>query len=184
MFNLMTLNGFFEGLNHDISWHKVDEDFNAYVINEMFPSLDLLLFGRVTYELMAGFWPTPEALSNDPVVAGKMNSSAKIVFSRTLNRAEWNNTRLVKDNMEEEVRKLKEQTGKDIALLGSGSIVSQLAQRGLIDEYRIMLNPIVLGKGTALFKDIKNRFDLNLLSTRMFRNGNALLCYAPAGMEK
>ena len=184
MFNLMTIDGFFEGANHDISWHNVDAEFNDYAINEMFPSSDLLLFGRVTYELMAGFWPTAEALKDDPIVAGKMNSSAKVVFSRTLNKAEWNNTRLVKDNMEEEVRKLKGQPGKDIALLGSGSIVSQLAQRGLIDEYRIMVNPIALGQGTPLFKDIKDRLDMKLLRTRTFCNGNVLLCYAPAGKEK
>jgi dihydrofolate reductase len=181
MSNLMNIDGFFDGRDHDISWHNVEAEFNDYAINEMFPFSDLLLFGRVTYELMADFWPTPEALKDDPIVAGKMNSSAKVVFSRTMKKTEWNNTRLVKDNMEEEVRKLKEQPGKDIALLGSGSIVSQLAQRGLIDEYRIMVNPIVLGQGTPLFKDIKNRLTMKLLRTRTFRNENVLLCYAPAG---
>jgi dihydrofolate reductase len=184
MFNLTTLDGFFEGADHDISWHNVDPEFNEYAITEMFPSSDLLLFGRVTYELMAGFWPTPEAIRNDPIVAEKMNSSPKIVFSRTLKKAEWNNTRLVKDNMEEEVRKLKEQPGKGLAILGSGTIVSQLAQRGLIDEYRILVNPIVLGQGTPLFKDIAKRLDLKLIDAQTFRNGNVLLRYEPAGKEK
>jgi len=184
MFNLTTLDGFFEGRNHDISWHNVDAEFNEYAINEMFPSSDLLLFGRVTYELMAGFWPTAEAIKNDPIVAGKMNSSQKVVFSRSLNKAEWNNTTLVSSNMEEEVRKLKEQPGKGIALLGSGTIVSQLAQHGLIDEYRILVNPVVLGRGTPLFKGLAKRLDLKLIDARAFRNGNVLLRYEPAGKEK
>jgi dihydrofolate reductase len=147
MFNLMTIDGFFEGLNHDISWHNVDPEFNDHAINEMFPASDVLLFGRVTCEFMAGFWPTPEAKRDEPIIAEKMNASPKVVFSRTLKEAQWNNTRLVKGNMEEEVRRLKEQPGKGLAILGSGSIVSQLAQRGLIDEYQIMVNPLILGRG-------------------------------------
>jgi len=180
MFNLTTLDGFFEGANHDISWHNVDPEFNDYAINEMFPSSDLLLFGRVTYELMAGFWPTAEAIKEDPVVAEKMNASPKIVFSRTLTRVEWHNTKLVKGHLEEEVRKLKELPGKGIALLGSGTLVSQLAQRGLIDEYRVLVNPVVLGQGTPLFNNIAKRLDLKLIDARTFANGNVLLRYEPA----
>ncbi len=178
VFNLMTLDGYFEGPKRDISWHNVDAEFNDYAI-EMLDSVDTLLFGRVTYELMAGFWPTPEAVKNDPIVAGKMNALSKVVFSRTLNEVEWNNTRLVKDRIEEETRKLKQLPGKDMALLGSGTVLSQLAERGLIDEYRIMVNPLVLGAGTPLFKDIGSRLDLRLVKTRMFRNGNVALHYEP-----
>ena len=112
-----------------------------------------------------------------------MNSSPKVVFSRSLNKAEWNNTRLVKDNMQEEVRRLKEQPGKGLTILGSGAIVSQLAQSGLIDEYGIVVNPVVLGQGTPLFKGIARRLDLKLIDARTFRNGNVLLRYEPAGKE-
>jgi dihydrofolate reductase len=182
VFNLVTLDGYFEGPNRDISWHNVDAEFNEYAI-PMLNTLDLLLFGRVTYEPMAGFWPTPEALRDDPIVAAKMNGLAKVVFSRTMEKAEWNNTRLVKENIEEEIKKIKAQPGKDIALLGSGSIMAQLAQRGLIDEYRIMVNPIVLGKGTPLFMGMTNRLDLKLIDARTFRNGNVLLRYESAGRE-
>lgn len=183
MFNLMTLDGLFEGPGRDISWHNVDAEFNEYAINEMFPSSDLLLFGRVTYELMARFWPTAEAMRDDPVVAEKMNASQKIVFSRTLNEVAWNNTTLVKDHLEEEVRRLKGLPGKGMAILGSGTIVSQLARAGLVDEYRVLVNPLILGKGTPLFKDIERRIDLRLIRSRAFGNGNVLLCYAPAGKE-
>jgi dihydrofolate reductase len=100
-----------------------------------------------------------------------------------MNKIEWNNTRLVKDKIEEEIIKMKTQSGKDMALLGSGSIMTQLAQKGLIDEYRIMVNPVVLGSGNPMFKGIKDRLHLKLLKTRTFRNGNVLLCYQPAGKE-
>jgi dihydrofolate reductase len=177
-FNLVTLDGYFEGPNRDISWHNVDAEFNEYAV-DMLNSVDTLLFGRVTYELMAGYWPTPEAMKNDPIVAGKMNDLPKIVFSKTLRTVAWRNTRLVKDNIEEEMRKMKEQPGKDMVILGSGSIVSEFAPHGLIDEHRIMVNPVVLGQGTPLFKGIKDKLNLKLLRARTFKSGNVLLYYEP-----
>jgi dihydrofolate reductase len=178
VFNLVTLDGYFEGPNRDISWHNVDAEFNEYAI-DMLNSADTLLFGRVTYDLMASYWPTPDAIENDPIVAAKMNSLPKIVFSRTLEKVEWSNTRLVKDNIEEEIKKMKTQSGKDMALLGSGAVMLEFMQHGLIDEYRIMVNPVVLGNGNPLFKGIKDRLNLKLLTTRTFKSGNVLLCYQP-----
>ncbi len=179
MFNLVSLDGYFEGPGRDISWHNVDAEFNEYAA-EMRNSSDTFIFGRVTYELMARFWPTPEAMKNDPVIAEMMNSLPKIVFSRTLERAEWNNTRLVKGNLVEEIKKIKMLPGKDLTILGSGSIVSQLAPIGLIDEFRILVNPVVLGRGTPLFNGIKDKLNLKLLKTKTFTSGNVLLCYEPA----
>lgn len=183
VFNLVTLDGYFEGPNREIDWHNVDAEFNEYAI-DMLNSVDALIFGRVTYELMASYWPTPDAIKSDPIVAEKMNTLPKIVFSRTLEKVEWNNTRLVKADIEEEIKKMKKQSGKDMALLGSGSILSLFARQGLIDEYRIMVNPVVLGDGKPLFKDIKDRLDLKLTKTRTFGNGNVLLYYQPAEKEK
>ncbi len=183
-FNLVTLDGYFEGPNRDISWHNVtsgsgmDAEFNEYAI-DMLNSVDTLLFGRVTYELMARYWPSQDAVKNDPIVAGKMNTLPKIVFSRTLSTVEWNNTRLIKENIVEEIKKMKQQPGTDMVILGSGSIVSKFAQRGLIDEYRIMVNPVVLGNGTPLFNGIKDKLNLKLLKTRTFKSGNVLLYYEP-----
>ena len=125
------------------------------------------------------FWPTEEAIRTDPLVAAGMNKAEKIVFSRTLDRADWNNTRLVKDGMVAEVRRLKQGAGKDLTVLGSGSIVAQLAQEGLIDEYEVLLNPVVLGKGKTMFEGVKDRFSLKLKKTRVFGNGNVLLTYEP-----
>ena len=177
--NLVSLDGFFAGPNGEIDWHNVDEEFNEYAI-DLLSSVDALLFGRVTYELMASYWPTPAATENDPIVAGKMNSLPKVVFSRTLEKVEWKNTRLVKGNLAEEISKMKQQPGKDIVIFGSGSIVSALTQLGLIDEYRIMVNPVVLGNGKPLFKGMNDRLNLKLLRTKMFRSGNVMLCYEPA----
>jgi dihydrofolate reductase len=178
VFNLMTLDGYIAGPGGDISWHNVDEEFQE-LATAASNSGNTLLFGRVTYELMAGFWPTPEAIRTDPVVASGMNRSEKIVFSRTLQKADWNNTRLVKDDMLAEVRRLKQLPGKDLTILGSGSIVSQLAQEGLVDEYDILLNPVVLGKGKTMFEGLRNRLVLKLKETRKFGNGNMLLKYEP-----
>jgi len=178
VFNLVTLDGYFAGPGGDISWHQVDEEFQE-LANAASNSGNTLLFGRVTYELMAGFWPTPEAIRTDPIVAAGMNKAEKIVFSRTLEKAEWNNTRLVKSDLIAEVRNLKRGSGQDLTILGSGSIVSQLAQEGLIDEYQILLNPVVIGKGKTMFEGVKDRFSLRLIKTRVFGNGNILLHYEP-----
>ena len=139
-----------------------------------------LLLGRKTYELMASYWPTPQASQNDPEVAKGMNSLRKVVFSRTLDKATWINTKLVKGDLAEEVRRMKKDSGDNIAILGSGSIVSQLAKEGLIDEYQIVVYPIVLGKGRTLFDGVQEKVNLKRTRTRAFRNGNVLLCYEPA----
>lgn len=178
-FNMVTLDGFFEGENHDISWHDVDEEFNQFAIDQL-NSIDTLLFGRVTYQLMSSYWSTPDAIKNDSVVAGHMNRTPKIVISRTLEKVDWNNTRLLKDHVVEEITKLKQQPGKDIAVFGSANLLATLMQADLVDEHRIMVNPVILGKGTPLFKSSKDKLDLKLVKTRTFGNGNVLLCYQPA----
>jgi dihydrofolate reductase len=180
LFNMVTLDGFFEGPNQDISWHNVDAEFNEFAIEQL-KSADGLVFGRVTYQLMASYWPAPSAIENDPVVAGLMNRLPKTVFSKTLAKADWNNTRVVKgaERVAEEIAKLKQQPGKDLLLFGSADLASTLTQLGLIDEYRIMVNPVVLGRGTPLFKAVKDKLRLKLVNARTFGNGNVLLSYQP-----
>ena len=178
LFNMVTLDGFFEGPNGEIDWHNVDEEFNEFAVHQV-STADGLIFGRVTYELMASYWPTPAAQADDPIVAEKMNTMPKIVFSRTLNTVEWNNTRLVKGDAAEEISKIKQQPGRDLLIFGSADLASNLTNLGLIDEYRIMVNPVVLGKGNPLFKDIKEKLNLRLLRTKTFSNGNVLLYYEP-----
>lgn len=177
-FMLTSLDGFYEGAGHSIDWHNVDEEFNEFA-NAQLDSVDMLLFGRVTYEMMAAYWPTEMALKNDQVTAAAMNSKAKVVFSRSLSSAAWQNTRLVKDNIAEEVMKLKAQPGKDLIIFGSSDLAVTLIQTGLIDEFRIMVNPLALGVGKSLFKGLQSRLNLELIKTRTFKSGNVLLYYRP-----
>jgi dihydrofolate reductase len=181
VFNQVTLDGYFAGVNGDISWaHKDNQDaeWNAFVA-ENANAGGVLVFGRITYQLMASYWPTPDAFKNAPIVAERMNNLPKVVFSRTLDKASWNNTTLVKGDMAAEIRKMKNDPGENMAILGSGSIVSQTAQAGLIDEYQIVVNPVVLGKGRTMFDGIKEKLTLKRTKTRIFGNGNVLLCYEP-----
>ena len=176
LFMLTSLDGFFEGPDRDINWHNVDDEFNEFAVQQT-GEFGALVFGRVTYELMASYWPTDSAKHDDPIIARLMNNMPKIVFSKTLGNAEWENTRLVKDNVEEEILKLKQQHGKDIAIFGSSDLAVTFIERGLIDEYRIMVNPVVLGDGKRLFKGIIGKLDLELIKTRTFKSGNVLLYY-------
>ena len=179
VFNNVTLDGYFVDMKGDMSWaHKDDEEWNKFTEDNASGG-GVLLFGRITYELMASWWPTPIAIKNYPVVAGQMNSLPKIVFSRTMDKATWNNTKLVKGDIAAEIRKMKKEPGQDMAIFGSGTIVSQLAQEGLIDEYQVVVHPIVLGKGRTMFENIKEKLTLKLTKTRTFDNGNVLLCYQP-----
>ena len=178
VFNAITLDGYFEGLNHDISWHVVDEEFNDFSIAQLH-EVDTILFGRVTYEMMASYWPTQEALRDDQEVAGIMNSRSKIVFSKTLDKAEWENTRLVREDAAEEIMRLKREPGKDLIIFGSGKLTSSLTNLGLIDEYRIIVMPVILGKGTLLFKDVDHQVKLELVKSRTFQNGNVMVVYRP-----
>lgn len=178
LFNMVSLDGFFGGPDGDINWHNVDAEFNDFAIDQL-NSAGGLVFGRVTYQLMASYWPTDVAVKNDPIVAGKMNTLPKIVFSRTLDKVEWKNTRLVKGDVAEEISNLKEQPGKDMFVFGSADLASALTHFGLIDEYRVMVNPVVLGSGKPLFKGIQDRLGLKLIRTKAFHSGNVLLCYQP-----
>ncbi|HEX4146579.1 MAG TPA: dihydrofolate reductase family protein [Pirellulales bacterium] len=185
-FNQVTVDGYFAGSGGDLSWaHKSPDDaeWNAFVAQNASAG-GMLLFGRVTYEFMASFWPTPAAIENLPQLARQMNALPKVVFSRSLDKASveafWNNSRLVQGDMVGEVRRMKEQPGPDMAILGSGSIVAQLAAAGLIDEFQIVVNPIALGSGRTMFHGVQHPLHLKLAKTRVFGNGNVLLCYEPA----
>jgi dihydrofolate reductase len=178
LFNLISLDGFFEGPNKELDWHNVDAEFNEFAVQQL-DSIDLILFGRITYEMMVSYWPTDSAIKDDPAVGGRMNSIQKIVFSKTLPKADWNNTTLIKNNGSQEVAKLKNQPGKDIAIFGSFGLALTLLPDKLIDEFRIMVNPVVLGKGKHMFYSITEKLHLKLTNTRVFKSGNVLLYYKP-----
>jgi dihydrofolate reductase len=182
VFNHVTLDGYFVSADGDMSWahaNKQDDEWNAFVA-ENASGGGALVFGRVTYQLMESFWPTPMAAQAMPEVAERMNALPKIVFSRTLDDVSWNNTRLIKGDLVDEARKLKEGLGEDMTIMGSGTIVAQLAQAGLIDEYHIVVNPVVLGAGRTLFDGVTDKLNLKLTKSRTFGNGCVYVSYEAA----
>jgi len=183
VFENVTLDGYFTGENGDLSWaHTRDEQDPEWLefIAGNAKGGGTLVFGRVTYDLMAGYWPTPEAARQDPVVARQMNALPKIVFSRSLERADWNNTRVIHGDPAGEIRKLKQEPGKDLVIFGSGKLIAQLAPEGLIDEYQLVVKPVVLGRGRTMFEGVERQLELHRTRERTFKNGRVLLCYEPA----
>jgi len=179
--NLISVDGLFAGPNGELDWFVWNEETADYV-KELFRSIDTLLFGRVTYDLMAGYWP--DAADEDPVITDMMNSLPKVVFSRTLDRVAWHNSRLVRADIATEIARLKEQPGKDMVIFGSGSIVSTLSQLGLIDDYRLFVNPVILGSGKPHFTGLAKRINLELVEVRTFTTGVVLLHYRPQPAEQ
>jgi dihydrofolate reductase len=181
VFNLITLDGFYAGENDDISWHQVDDEFNKFAI-EQTQEFGGLIFGKTTYKIFEDFWPValkdPKTSPDDRKIAQIIDDMWKIVFSKTLKNVTWNNTKLYHDIDVKEVESWKKYDGKDLAIFGSGTIVQQFAKLGLIDEYRLMVNPVVLGKGKAMFNGVEN-LKLKLLKSHNFKNGNVLLYYVP-----
>jgi dihydrofolate reductase len=182
VFNHVSLDGYFVDENGDMSWakaHHVDAEWNAFV-EENASGGGTLLFGRITYELMVSFWPTPLASESMPLVAERMNNLPKVVFSTTLEKASWNNTKLVSGDLVAEVQNMKKERGSDMLIMGSGTVISQLAPEGVIDAYQIVVNPIVLGKGRTMFEGVNRKLNLKLTKTRAFGNGNVFLSYESA----
>jgi dihydrofolate reductase len=177
-FNFITLNGFLSDVEGDISWHRHGEEENQYAAQSL-QSGNTLLFGRKTYEMMAGYWPTPMARQNDPVVAEGMNKASKIVVTRSLKNAGWDNTVIISENAVDEIKRLKELPGNDITLLGSGSILTLLADNGLIDEFQVMIDPVAIGSGTSIFNKINKPLNLKLIDVKSFKSGVVLLSYTP-----
>ena len=178
----VSVDGFFEGRDRDLGWQVVDDELHRH-FNEQLGAMGAFLSGRVTYELMAGFWPTADTdpASTPPMVefAGIWRDKPKIVYSRTLERAGWNTT-VVRDVVPEEVLALKAQPGGDLGL-GGADLAAAFMRHDLIDEYRLYVHPVVIGRGKPLFPASDSRIDLRLAETRAFGNGVVLLRYQRPG---
>lgn len=188
----VTLDGLMGGPNEEMDWigwvlDNLDGEMENDIADQL-KSVDAILLGRVTYQIMANCWPTATAGASvrrsqgaeDPIITDEMNNLPKIVFSKTLQKTEWKNSRLIKENIKDEILKIKQQPGKDMVILGSASIVQTFTNLGLIDEYRLLLHPVVLGNGKPLFKDIKDRLNLKLMKTKTYKNGVVSLDHQPA----
>ena len=175
----VTLDGFTEGPNRELDDTAgfVDPDFDRYA-SDMLQSIDGILLGRRTYQLFADYWPS--ATGPD---AERMNQLPKVVFSRTLERVDWNNSRLVKTSVGEEVKRLKQEPGNELALFGSADLASTFMRLGLIDEYRILVTPVVLGSGTPMFQPVEDRVPLKLLKATTWSSGMVALSYQPESLR-
>ena len=172
VFDNVTLDGFIAGPNGELDWALQDDEITQYSKAGQ-SSIDTFLFGRVTYDMMASFWPTPAGKSANPVFAAALNNSVKSVFSSTLQKADWQHTEVVRELRKDEILEM------NMMIFGSGTIVEQLTNLGLIDEYQLMVNPVILGKGKPIFNGVKDRMKLKLVSTKTFGSGVVLLQYQP-----
>jgi dihydrofolate reductase len=176
MWNLVTLDGFFEGgAPWDLDFHRsvFDNDLERYSIEQL-QTADMLLFGRVTYEGMAAHW---QGATGE--VADFMNRLPKAVVSTTLPHAEWQNTRVISENVAATIRELKAVGERNIYVFGSGALTATLMNEGLFDEYRLAIVPVVLGEGKPLFPMVPNAMELTLIESRTMASGCVILCYQP-----
>ncbi|HSR17556.1 MAG TPA: dihydrofolate reductase family protein [Ignavibacteriaceae bacterium] len=194
VFNHISIDGFFAGPNGEIDWFYAvphDDEWYKYTHSQAGTS-NTLIFGRITYEMMKSFWPTEEAIKTDQGMANAVNNSPKIVFSKTLKSAEegsnlpdgkagWKNIKLLNEIKKDEIQKLKKEN--DITILGSGSIIQQFTNLDLIDEYFLVIVPLILGTGKSLFGNV-NKKNLKLINAKSFKNGIVLMHYKANRQEK
>ncbi|MFO0727657.1 MAG: dihydrofolate reductase family protein [Myxococcota bacterium] len=181
VYNQVSLDGFFKGPGDDTSWTHAgppDPEVMRFV-EENARGGGALLFGRKTYEMMASFWPTPAAAAQMPVVAKRMNEMPKLVVSRSLRTASWQNTRVLSGDLVTEVRKLKAEPGPGLTILGSGSIVGPLLEAGLIDAVDLLVYPLLLGRGTSMFQGLERPVPLELVREKSFPSGKVFFSFAP-----
>ncbi|MGB6454902.1 MAG: dihydrofolate reductase family protein [Streptosporangiaceae bacterium] len=176
-FLMVSLDGYHEAVGGDLSWFNVDAEFHEFAVAQL-DEADTLLFGRRTYEHMAAFWPSPAAMDVNPATTERMNGYPKIVVSRTLASVDWPPSTLISDDIPARLARVKELPGRDIALIGSSELTASLLGSGVVDELRMMVNPVVLGAGHAALAGA-SRTALELTRTRQFESGNVLLVYRP-----
>ncbi len=172
----LSLDGYFSRENNETDWFVWDKEMEAYY-KEMFKDFDTILFGSTTYKIMADYWPKSPSTDESSDIKNFMNNSRKIVFSKTLNNTEWNNSEVMKEISSEKIIAMKQAIGKDIVIFGSGSVVSHLTTLKLIDEYKFLINPVFLGNGKTIFKNEEAKAKLKYLNSKTFGNGNIMLQY-------
>jgi dihydrofolate reductase len=177
MFNSVSLDGYFTDASGDMSWaHSQDEEWNRYTAENARGETEFL-FGRKTWQMMAGFWPTSQAKQRMPAVADAMNRTRKYVATRTLATLDWENSTRLEGDLPACVRDLKNRSGPNLLIMGSGELVAQLTDARLVDDYQLVVVPIVLGRGRSLFDGVGGKPRMKLVESRPFRNGNVVLSY-------
>ncbi|MDQ0638749.1 dihydrofolate reductase [Pedobacter sp. W3I1] len=176
VFNFISLDGYYKDASNGINWHQHGQEEGEFSAKNLEYG-SILLFGRITYEMMASWWPSQNAIDAMPEVARGMNQAEKIVCTNTLQYTNWQNTRIMNGDIVAQIAELKKTSPKDIAILGSGNLSTQLAEAGLINTYQIMIDPVGIGKGTPIFNGMQRQLNLKLTDTRSFKSGTVLLSY-------
>lgn len=183
VFNSISIDGYFTDAQGSLEWaHRNgnDPEWQDFTINNAASSSAVLVFGRVTYQMMESYWPTEQAKKAMPQVAEAMNKLPKVVFSQTLTEAKWSNSRLFVDDVVGTLQRLKRDSKQDLLIMGSGSLIAPLSHAGAIDEYQLVVVPVVLGAGRTMFEGASKQREMKLKSIRPFKNGNVVMTYAPA----
>lgn len=173
-FTFISLNGYYKGAEENVEWHSHGAEEIEFSQHQLQKG-NTLLFGRKTYEMMKSFWVSPMAYELFPTVAMRINQAEKVVYSNTIESSDWNNTTILKGDIVAEIKALKKTAGNDLTILGSGSLVKQLTEAGLIDEYEFMIDPVLLGSGSTLFEGISKEVNLQLSDARVFKQSGVLL---------
>ncbi|HET6779093.1 MAG TPA: dihydrofolate reductase family protein [Gemmatimonadales bacterium] len=195
MFNHVTLDGYFAGADGNLTWIVPDEGIDRDAVQRM-PSIDTILLGRRTYQLFEAFWPhavDDSATASDPHDSSRrsptlrsmavwINETTKLVFSRSLKKVTWKNSRIIREIDPRAIEVMKGERGKDMIVFGSGSVVSELTRHRLIDEYQFVLNPVLLGSGKPMMESVSKRVKLDLIEAKEFSSGNLVLRYAAEGV--
>jgi len=181
LFQNVSLDGYFEGVNHDLSWSV--HDYEAFETRDRNAPAGTLLFGHRTYDLMKEYWPTDEAKQMAPDLSKYMNETLKVVVSRKGFEPGWENVRVIAGDIVSGIKLLKEEPGGDFMIFGSNELVVSLMQANLIDEFQIVVNPVAIGNGTSLFAGLKQRMNLLLVGTRQFKSGAVMLTYQPSDQK-
>lgn len=178
LFNMVTPEGYFEDAGGSLGWHGVDAEFNEFAVAQL-RQCSALLLGRKTFEMMQTYWNAPAAFENSLVICDLMRHTTKYVVSKSVNTSKWENTVFLNRNLYDGILTLKATSEKDILIFGSAALAGNFLELGLIDEYRLMINPVLLGGGKPLFKNHENKIALKFVHSQIFESGNVLLCYAP-----
>ena len=185
VFNNISLDGYYTDANNDYTWAHTgagDPELIEFTKGNA-QGTNALVFGRVTYQMMVDWWPTPAAAKAMPEVAKGMNEAPKYVFSRTLDTVDWSNTTLLAGDPATEMARIKQTPGPDLTVLGSGSIVAQLTAAGLIDEVQLLICPVVLGSGKSQFAGVSGKPMWTLSRSKTFQNGRVFLAYRRSAMS-
>ena len=183
LFMHLSLDGFAADTNSGLGWASYDSELQQYA-QGIVATVGSPVYGRVTYELMAGYWPAvlgnPNADEHSKAHAQWVDKVTKIVFSKTMKKAEWNNTIVINDNIAEEINKLKQQPGKDLVIFGSPGLAHSFMELDLIDEFQLTINPVLLGSGIPAYQNIKNKTNLKLVKSTTLKSGVVGLHYVRA----